>query len=157
MENGKLAAITCRMYRKSRTRPTEVTEYMAECARETEPWKKWPARMLRHKALIQCAGYAFSLSGIFDEDEAERIASTQPSGKIEISANSPLNQPRGGAPEVPAMTPGFSRAGMPIVSYRVEQDLTYINGNVVKIARELKKLQAEPDGKGWKMPARPHA
>ena len=29
--------------------------------------------MLRHKALIQCARYAFGLSGIVDPDEAERI------------------------------------------------------------------------------------
>jgi phage recombination protein Bet len=153
MENGRLAAITCRMYRKSRTRPTEVTEYMAECARETEPWKKWPARMLRHKALIQCARYAFSLSGIFDEDEADRIESIKPSGKVELSADSPLNRPAGPGPELPEMYPGFHRAGLPAVSYRVEQDFTYINGNVVKIARELKKIQAIPEGRGWKMPA----
>ncbi|MCL6229905.1 recombinase RecT [Bartonella bilalgolemii] len=29
--------------------------------------------MLRHKAVIQCARYAFGFSGIYDEDEAERI------------------------------------------------------------------------------------
>jgi hypothetical protein len=30
--------------------------------------------MLRHKAMIQCARVAFSLAGIFDPDEAERVA-----------------------------------------------------------------------------------
>jgi predicted transcriptional regulator len=30
--------------------------------------------MLRHKALIQCARLAFGYTGIFDQDEAERIA-----------------------------------------------------------------------------------
>ena len=29
--------------------------------------------MLRHKAMIQCARLAFSYSGIYDQDEAERI------------------------------------------------------------------------------------
>jgi len=70
--NGKLTAITCRIYRKDRNRPTAVTEYMSECVRPTEPWQKWPARMLRHKAFIQCARTAFGFAGIIDQDEAER-------------------------------------------------------------------------------------
>jgi len=74
MDNGQLAAVTCRIYRKDRRHPTEVTEYMSECKRGTEPWNKWPARMLRHKATIQAARYAFGLSGIADPDEAERMA-----------------------------------------------------------------------------------
>lgn len=72
-EGGKLTAVTCCIYRKDRTHPIEVTEYLSECSKGTEPWKKWPARMLRHKAAIQCARYAFSFSGIVDPDEAERI------------------------------------------------------------------------------------
>lgn len=71
-EDGKLTAITCKIYRKDRSRPVSITEYMAECVRPTEPWQKWPARMLRHKAAIQCARYAFSFSGIIDQDEADR-------------------------------------------------------------------------------------
>lgn len=69
---GQLAAITARIWRKDRNRPTEITEYMAECRRDTEVWKKWPARMLRHKAAIQCARYAFGFAGIADPDEYER-------------------------------------------------------------------------------------
>lgn len=75
--NGSLMAITCRIYRKDRQRPTEVTEYMEECRQGSPTWSKWPARMLRHKAAIQAARYAFGLSGIIDEDEAERYKSTQ--------------------------------------------------------------------------------
>lgn len=79
MTDGKLTAITCRIYRKDRSKPTEATEYMEECKKDSsEPWKKWPARMLRHKALIQCARYAFSLSGIVDPDEAERMIDVTP-------------------------------------------------------------------------------
>lgn len=71
-ENGNLSAITCRIYRKDRSRPTPATEYMAECKRPTDTWKQWPRRMLRHKALIQAARYAFGFSGIIDPDEWER-------------------------------------------------------------------------------------
>ena len=69
---GNIASITCRIYRKDRTRPVVVTEYMEECKRPTEPWQKWPARMLRHKAAIQGARYACGFAGIIDQDEAER-------------------------------------------------------------------------------------
>lgn len=72
-DQGKLTAITCRIWRKDRAKPIMVTEYMAECYRQTDTWKTWPHRMLRHKALIQCARYAFGLAGIVDPDEAERV------------------------------------------------------------------------------------
>jgi len=71
-DKGKLTAITARIHRKDRQHPTMVTEYMEECRRPTEPWTKWPARMLRHKAAIQCARYAFGFAGIIDPEEAER-------------------------------------------------------------------------------------
>ncbi len=71
-KNGELEAITCRIHRKDRSHAVAVTEYMEECRRATEPWQKWPARMLRHKAAIQAARYAFSFSGIIDPEEAER-------------------------------------------------------------------------------------
>ena len=64
---------TCTIYSKDRSHPTVVTEYLAECKMNTDPWKKYPKRMLRHKALIQCARVAFGYSGIYDEDEAKRI------------------------------------------------------------------------------------
>ncbi len=76
-QDGFLVAVTCRIYRKDRSHPTEVTEYMAECKRDTDPWRQWPNRMLRHKSLIQAARYAFGFAGIYDPDEAERIANTE--------------------------------------------------------------------------------
>lgn len=71
-DKGELISITCRIYRKDRAHPVEATEYMAECKRATDTWKQWPRRMLRHKALIQAARYAFGFSGIIDPDEWER-------------------------------------------------------------------------------------
>lgn len=73
----KIEAVNVKIYRKDRRFPISLTEYMAECDRGTDVWKKWPTRMLRHKALIQCARYAFGFAGIYDQDEAERIIESE--------------------------------------------------------------------------------
>ena len=72
-KTGQLESITARVYRKDRSRPIEATEYMMECKQDTGPWRKWPRRMLRHKAAIQAFRAAFSFSGMYDPDEADRI------------------------------------------------------------------------------------
>jgi phage recombination protein Bet len=71
--NGDPISCKCTMYRKDRKHPVVVEEFLAECIRSTEPWKM-KHRMLRHKALMQAARYAFGFSGIMDQDEAETIA-----------------------------------------------------------------------------------
>lgn len=77
---------TCIIYRKDRSHPIKVTEWMAECRRDNVgPWKSHPKRMLRHKAMIQCARLAFGYSGIFDQDEAERI--------VENKLGMPVSEP----------------------------------------------------------------
>ena len=76
------AWIECAMYRKDRTRPVIIREYLDETYREPfkgkfgpviGPWQTHPKRFLRHKAMIQCARMAFGYGGIYDQDEAERI------------------------------------------------------------------------------------
>jgi phage recombination protein Bet len=65
---------TCIIFRKDRSHPIKVTEWKSECFRSGfGPWQSHPKRMLRHKALIQCARLAFGYGGIYDQDEAERI------------------------------------------------------------------------------------
>jgi phage recombination protein Bet len=65
---------TCIMFRKDRNHAVKVTEWMSECKRSNaQPWQTHPKRMLRHKSMIQCARLAFGFSGIYDQDEAERI------------------------------------------------------------------------------------
>lgn len=73
--NGKQIPtwIECVIHRKDRSHPIKVKEYYDECSRDVGPWKSHPRRMLRHKAMIQCARLAFGFAGIFDQDEAERI------------------------------------------------------------------------------------
>ncbi len=91
-DNGNVVAITCRMFRRDREHPIEATEYLAECRRDTSPWKQWPRRMLRHKAMIQAARYAFGFAGIYDQDEAERIAAEHARDITpqRVAANAPL-------------------------------------------------------------------
>lgn len=72
-ENKLPEWIECKIHRKDRSHPITVREYFAEVNRGTDPWKSHPRRMLRHKAMIQCARLAFSFVGIYDEDEGERV------------------------------------------------------------------------------------
>jgi len=86
---------TCIIYRKDRNHPVKVTEWMSECKRDgIGPWKSHPKRMLRHKALIQCARLAFGFVGIYDQDEAERIS--------EIETRQSRTTPAATQPEVSA-------------------------------------------------------
>jgi hypothetical protein len=97
-DEGELVATTCRIYRSDRGRPVVVTEHLSECIRQTEPWKASPRRMLRHKALIQCARYAFGICGVVDPDEAEIIAApSRPS--ITIDPYDPAQLPQGAVVE----------------------------------------------------------
>jgi len=72
------------IYRKDRDHPIKVKEYLDEVYRPAfkprgkdytidGPWQSHTKRMLRHKAMIQCARIAFGFAGIYDQDEAERI------------------------------------------------------------------------------------
>ncbi len=88
---------TCIIYRKDRNRPIKVTEWMAECKRNgMGPWQSHPRRMLRHKAMIQCARLAFGYGGIYDQDEAERIVEAVPvkhMGPVEDATPQPAYTP----------------------------------------------------------------
>lgn len=79
--------IQCIIYRKDRRHPIKVIEYLDEVYRlpfESKnnggykilsAWQTHTKRMLRHKAMIQCARLAFGFVGIYDNDEAENIIS----------------------------------------------------------------------------------
>lgn len=106
-EEGELTAITARIWRKDRAKPIVVTEYMIECQRDTDTWKKWPRRMLRHKAAIQCARYAFGFSGIVDPDEAERDVSAI----RDVTPSKALTPPSAPKPEAEIIHVPESRQG----------------------------------------------
>lgn len=85
-KNGLPEWIECVIHRKDRAHPVSVKEYFDEVFRDVGPWKTHPRRMLRHKAMIQCARLAFGFAGIYDQDEAERIIDVTPGHR---------NDPRG--------------------------------------------------------------
>lgn len=97
-DQGKLLAIECTIYRKDRSRPIKVIEYLSECKQNTDPWKSMPARMLRHKATIQCARYAFGFSGIYTEGDVETMAearrvTAEPLPMRNVTANRQIGAP----------------------------------------------------------------
>jgi phage recombination protein Bet len=92
---GTPAWIECHIYRKDRTHPIKVREFLSECKRDTQPWKSHPSRMLRHKTLIQCARVAFGFAGIFDDDEAERIIEGQVIEQTQTAAGKQAEPQRG--------------------------------------------------------------
>jgi len=85
-EDGRHVSTTCRIYRKDRSHPVEITEFLDECKRNSEPWNKQPKRMLRHRAFIQCARVAFGMS-VADPEDAERMAEYQKSEPVKANGN----------------------------------------------------------------------
>lgn len=90
MPGAKVSAhewIECVITRKDRAQPVVIREYLEECYRPPfkgknnngneytvdGPWQSHPNRFLRHKSLIQCSRVAFGFTGIYDQDEGERI------------------------------------------------------------------------------------
>lgn len=74
-EEGDDGPVSCTatIYVKNRSKPVKITEYMAECKRNTEPWNNMPHRMLRNRTLCQASRVAFGFSGVKHEEEAEAI------------------------------------------------------------------------------------
>ena len=69
-ENEQPYAATATVVRKDRDDPVEITEWLRECKRDTEPWRTRPVRMLRHKAVKEAIRYAFAITGLTDIEEA---------------------------------------------------------------------------------------
>ena len=95
-EDGKCVSCTVSIYVKGRDHPVTVTEYMDECYVAPRngydgPWQSHPKRMLRHKAFIQACRIAFSVAGVFDEDEAQRVVyQHEPLPAIDVDGPDPL-------------------------------------------------------------------
>ena len=52
----------CTITRSDRTMPITTREYLSEVRNDSDYWKKMPRRMLRHKAMQQCARIALAIS-----------------------------------------------------------------------------------------------
>lgn len=141
-DKGELVSITCRIFRKDRAHPVEATEYMAECKRNTDTWKQWPRRMLRHKALIQAARYAFGFSGIIDPDEWERHPER-------------AEEPRQSRPKAVVIqaTSGTGKALPPVVGQDVPRPDPYEQGRLARregAAYRRSPALPEPELAAWR-------
>lgn len=67
--------IECTIFRKDRRVATSIREYMYEAHTGQGAWLTHPRRMLRHKAMVQCARACFGLGGVYEPDEAEQVSS----------------------------------------------------------------------------------
>jgi len=97
-----------RIFHKNRGKPTVVREYLDEVYQPPRggysgAWQTHTKRMLRHKTIIQGARVAFGLSGIYDEDEAERIveATVVEESKMKPAVTMPQALPPETLPEQP--------------------------------------------------------
>ena len=61
LEEGIPLWMECSIYRHDRILPITVKEYYAEIKTEHAFWKAMPRRMLRHRAIQQCARLAFNI------------------------------------------------------------------------------------------------
>lgn len=150
-ENGGPYSTTCKIFRKDRGRATEVTEFYDECfapksENEMDPWRKWPRRMLRHKAFIQAVRLAFSLSEAVDDDEAHRMGAREPDYHVVEDRPEPaLEQPQRQPPtEVKAPAPAEETAeeAAPGESVEAKQIRTSLIAEWAGIRKDLKDVEA---------------
>ena len=79
--------IECAIYQYDRTMPMVVREYFVEVKQETQIWQKMPRRMLRHRALQQCARLSF---GITLHDTSFSQLTEKPSDHTTVFADTQL-------------------------------------------------------------------
>lgn len=116
-EKGAPLSVKARIYRKDRSRATEVTEYLKEClqVRKTDgPWQSHPNRMLRHRAMAQCARLAFGFAGIMDRDEFDQWHGA---GKIDAGPRdiTPAKPPTLDVPDLTAAPPPTMPSVLPAI------------------------------------------
>jgi hypothetical protein len=62
LEEGVPMWMGCAIYRTDRIKPIEIKEYFSEMKTEHAVWQQMPRRMLRHRAMQQCARLAFGIT-----------------------------------------------------------------------------------------------
>ena len=143
-EKGTLVAVTCKMYRKDWRVAGEATEYLVECQGQTDPWKKWPHRMLRNKAYIQCARMTFGFAEAVDPDEAERIATPESWAHVDGAAPVAIETTATHVEE----TPGVSQTASATTAEATPHAETAGAGGQSHPAEPEKKKRGRPSTKG---------
>ena len=79
-DKDQLVRVGCQIFRSDRKHNPVIWEYMDECKRNTDPWKQFPKRMLRNKAVMQAVRAAFGSASLIDKDEARDMGYDQSKG-----------------------------------------------------------------------------
>ena len=89
-EEGVPLWMGCAIYRTDRVKPIEVKEYFTEMKTEHAAWQQMPRRMLRHRAMQQCARLAFGIT----VPECKPSSSSAGSLKMSVGVRAVSNQVR---------------------------------------------------------------
>lgn len=99
LEDGVPSWIECTIFRKDRRVAMSAKEYLSEARRTEGAWLTHPRRMLRHKALVQCARLTFALpsvtSSLYLEDS--ELTSKPTNGGSSLSMPGSINESSAGA------------------------------------------------------------
>ncbi len=90
LEEGVPIWMGCAIYRTDRVKPIEVKEYFTEMKTEHAAWQQMPRRMLRHRAMQQCARLAFGIT----VPECKPSSSSAGSLKMSVGVRAVSNQVR---------------------------------------------------------------
>jgi len=91
-DKGAPVSCACTISVKGMDNPIVITEFFSECKRNTEPWKQYPHRMMRWKALSQAVRTAFGFAGYADADAEAETAPDESDAKPvfgEVEAGGP--------------------------------------------------------------------
>lgn len=149
--------IECVVYRKDRERPTIVREYLDEIYRPpfekngrviNGPWQTHTRRFARHKVTIQTLRLALGYTGIFDEDEANRIIdaeakviSSQPA--IELDADFDSDDSPSSTSPVQIEQGGIDDAEFFETTAQAEPEVEYFNTSFGQVLKKDAKMIAQ--------------
>jgi hypothetical protein len=90
LEEGVPLWMGCTIYRTDRIKPIVIREYFAEMKTEHAAWQQMPRRMLRHRAMQQCARLAFGIT----VPECKPSSNSAGSLKMSVGVRAVSNQVR---------------------------------------------------------------
>ena len=90
LEEGVPLWMGCTIYRTDRIKPIVIREYFAEMKTEHIAWQQMPRRMLRHRAMQQCARLAFGIT----VPECKPSSNSAGSLKMSVGVRAVSNQVR---------------------------------------------------------------
>lgn len=158
LDNPVFEWIECIMYRKDREHPTIIREYMDEIYRppfkgngsngpyvKKGPWQSHPRRMARHKVIIQTARICLGYTGIYDEDEAQRIIdaeakviSSQPAIELDAEFEAETTAPNTSPVQIEQSSVEDAEFFEPTV--HVEPEVEYFNTSFGEVLKKDAKM-----------------